>query len=337
MEDSLAGRPTHGRVLLIDDGDGSAGHDPLIRRMAREFARLGLDVELCTLAHVPPGRFDFCILDDLVAILARAGDEPGRRQLDAVRRASDVILNFSADCVFSSRYQRGLVACRSLGVDRILDVGIIPQDVEAACRAGVPYHFVFDGLTHDEDGESNPDAAEHDRRFIPWAIVDRQTPERVALTSRLVSQVSPHGFVYLPGAHPHEKEGPRPLSLDQMDRILEKTRYYVWCGEHRQLYFESPRFRACRQAGCLPLKVVGDETVLPGDLPFRDFVVRERDVADRLRGSDYEAERRSFQTEYSRRPRLGEGLDSLMGELGGRSGRLGLGRRPDNQTFGQCA
>lgn len=337
MESSLANRPTPGRILIVDDGGRGAAHDPFLRRMAREFARSGLAVELCTPAHVPPGRFDFCILGDIVELLARAGDEPGRRRLDAVRHSCDVILNLSADCVLSNRYQLGLVACRDLGIDRILDVGFIPQDVEAACHADISYHFVFDGLTREKAGERKPDADDRDRRFIPWTIVDRQTPKRVALTSMLVNRVSPHGLVYLPDVHPHEKEGPRPLDPGQMDRILETTQFYVWRGEHRQLYVESPRFRACRRAGCLPLKVVGDETILPGDLPFRDFVVRERDVVERLQRSDFEAERRSFQAEFLRRPRLGEGLETLINELGGPRGHPGLAPRPTNQTLNRCA
>jgi hypothetical protein len=336
MESSLADRPTQGRILVVAD-DGSLVHDPAVRRMAREFARSGLAVELRTPARVPQGRFDFCILGDLVELLARTGGDSGRRRIDAIRRASDVILNYSPDRVLSSRYQLGLVACREFGVDHILDVGFIPQDVEAACHADISYHFVFDGLTHEEAGERKPEADDRDRRFIPWAIVDRQTPKRVALTSMLVNRVSSHGFVYLPDVHPHEKEGPRPLDPGQMDRILETTQFYVWRGEHERLYLESSRFRACRQAGCLPLEVVGDEATLPGDLPFRDFVVRERDVADRLQRSDFEAERRSFQAEFLRRPRLGEGLEALITELGGPRGRPGLAPRPTIQTLNRCA
>lgn len=271
MEGTLANRPTQGRILLLVADDGNLVHDPAVRRIAREFARAGLAVDLFT----PPR-------------------------------------------VLSSRHQIGIAACRDLGVDHILDLGFIPQDDEiaAAGLADVSYHFVFDGLTHEEAADVTP-FDDLNQRFIPWTIADRQTPERVALTSRLVNQVSPHGFVYLPEAHPHEKEGPRPLDPGQMDRILEKTQFHVWRGEDDRLYLESSRFRACLQAGCLPLIVVGDESVLPADLPFRDFVVRERDVVDRLRGSDFETERRSFQAEFLRLPRLGEGLDELIGDFGG--------------------
>jgi len=332
MESSLTSRPAQGRLLLV--ADVGLGRDLSVRRMAREFARSGLAVEHCGLAHVPPGRFDFCILGNVVESVAGSQDDQGRRRIDSVCRASDIVLSLSADRVDSSRHQLEPIACRDLGINHVLDVGFIPQGVEEARRAGVSHHFVFDGLTHDEAEDAEPSPDDRDRRIIPWTFVGRQTPNRVALASRLVGRVSPRGFVYLPDEHPHEKEGPRPLDPGQMDRVLRATRFAVWLGEHGRLEFESPRFRACLRAGCLPLIVVGEEADLPDELPFRDFVVRESEVVDRLKLSDFEAERRSFRAEYLQRPRLGDGLCALLDAL---SGHAGLTVEPEVRPLGRCA
>src|SRR5438874_1969390 len=91
------------------------------------------------------------------------------------------------------------------------------------------YWFVPNGLTESERKAVGA-AAEDDHRPLPWAFVGHTTPNRAALVDRVMQQVDPRGFVYMPGIGKITEKGSPHLHQRQVDAVLRRTRYQVRCS-----------------------------------------------------------------------------------------------------------
>jgi hypothetical protein len=287
------------------------------RWMAEAFRGMGLKVDLHVLDEVPQADYDFCILSNIGEIeWANRGLDP-RTRLMAIRRRCRTLISFSADCAQTTWFQNNLAVARELGADAILDVGFVAQEVPELRQDGPRYHFAFDGLLETQASALGAVADEDlAGRTIPWTHIGGRNPKRVELTERLITRLSPQGFIYLPEPGPVTETGSPHLNSEQMERILRRTRYYVWFSKHRSFFMESLRFRMAWLSGCVPVEVVDDSADLPENLPFSDWVMREGEVAERLRTFRFRESRRAFREEYLRRPKLEDGLASLVRKFG---------------------
>ena len=132
----------------------------------------------------------------------------------------------------------------------------------------------------------------------------------------MINGVSPHGLVFLPEVSPIKEKGSPHLNQEHMERILSRTKYYVWCSHHDHFYMESLRFKTAWLTGCVPIKVVEDDASLPADLTFPMFVLREGEVIERLAALAFEDARSLFRKEFLRHPRLDDGLAKLLDSCG---------------------
>jgi hypothetical protein len=155
-------------------------------------------------------------------------------------------------------------------------------------------------------------------------FVGHASAERARLVRRLLSEVDPAGFVYLPQLAPYREKGPH-LNEAQLQSLLERSRFHVWCSHHPHFYLESERFRNAALAGCLPLKVVQLPPDGPGPLPFARRVVLEGDMAAAMRSADFEREWNSFAAEFLALPSLEQ---TVAGLLAGRASPAAATRGP---------
>jgi hypothetical protein len=176
------------------------------------------------------------------------------------------------------------------------------------------------GLTSTEQKQLRDIQAQDDERPIPWTFVGHHTPERVALVDHLLRFVDTRGFVYLPGLAPYTETGSPHLNQEQLETVLRKTRYQVWCSHHNFFYMEPERFRLSLLTGSVPVKVVASKAGVPEDMPFPYLVMRWQEVPDRLRGEVFTEVRRRFQDDFTRLPTLTEGLARFLVQAGVLSG-----------------
>ncbi len=309
----------HGRcrVLLVIPGKVNFFYNLYARWMAEGFQRLGAHVHLCELPDVPDGVYDLCIVSCVGEVLHAVGRDEGRRRLRDLRSASGVMMNLMAECAKTRWFRNVVDPGRELGIEDIVDVGFLPQD-DVVAREGFRYHHVFDGLlvTQLQQGPAAGGPPSLADRPIPWAHIGMHTKGRVALTDRLIGHVAPNGFVYLSEVSPIKEKGSPHLNPDHMRRVLRRTAYYVWCAHHDHFFMESLRFKTAWATGCVPIKVVDEQSALPADLAFASFVLREGQVTDVLNSMDFVAARQALLDEYQRRPRFEAGLARLMDAYG---------------------
>lgn len=278
--------------------------------MADGFRRLGAHVHLCELRDVPEGPFDLCVISSLGEVFHAVGADEGRRRVEDLRGSVGAMMNLFAECARTRWFQAIVEPGRALGINDLVDVGFLDQGT-VVVEKGFRYFPIFDGLL-EAQVQQGPPPSDPLARTIPWAHVGMQTPGRVALTDRLVNHVAPHGLIYLSEVSPIKEKGSPHLDPEHMRRILGRTKFYVWCSHHDHFFMESLRFKTAWETGCVPIKVVGDEEVLPADLPFADFVVRAGQITDHLNALDFAQARSALFREYLKRPRFEVGLARIL-------------------------
>ncbi|MCS7079417.1 MAG: hypothetical protein NZ585_05105 [Chloracidobacterium sp.] len=160
-----------------------------------------------------------------------------------------------AECVGTIWFQRQLD-----GPDwtTILDLGRQPQASPESVASNV-YRFLRYAPTEAEKGKlmsvrALPPEA-FNRRPIPWAVVGGLTPERATLVAALADW-RPNGLAFLPPGEPFQVRADRGrLGKAQLERVLEKTQFYVWVSHHEHPYFESFRALDALLAGACPVKL----------------------------------------------------------------------------------
>jgi hypothetical protein len=299
------------------------------RRLAEALRTLGFHVEAATLGTYLERPYDWCLLTNItemlishaqqgaLSILPEITPAQERAALDAIRRLRQCCAHIaccSLDCASTSWYEWIQRRCEATGIDAILDFGLHDQSQVLSASARSMYHFITNGLTPSERGAV--EIEDIDERPIPWSFVGHVTLHRAALVDRLVQQVDPCGFVYLPLLGKVTSRGSPHLNEAQYATVLRRCRYHIWCAHHKHFYMESERFRMSLLAGCVPIKVVAADQAVPPGLVFGELVLSEADVARRLRTFDFRAVRHRFREEFRNLPSLSESLAMFLRKRG---------------------
>jgi hypothetical protein len=163
--------------------------------------------------------------------------------------------------------------------DAVFDIGFVPQG-DRYPRFEVPYHFVFNGPTEEEEqiiSEQSPSQ----ERCIPWAVVGSRTPRHLNLVAELTDHnLYAGGFCFLEHHTQQGRRGTGLLSPSGLTAVLSKTNYYVWSSDDPLEYYESSYFIQALLAGAVPCKIVAghtsrEESDIPGIFPsVRSFFDR---------------------------------------------------------------
>ena len=111
---------------------------------------------------------------------------------------------------------------------------------------------------------------------------------------------------------------PFPSSLIECRYCLAERGFRIRgvFAHHQHFYMESERFRMSLLAGCVPIKVVPPDQVVPPGLVFGGLVLSETDVAQRLHAFDFRAIRRRFRDDFRGLPGLSESLATFLRKRG---------------------
>jgi hypothetical protein len=295
------------------------------RRLAETLRELGVVPDLVTLAECPDRPYDWCVLtniNELVFDHAYAGvaepkdyvtGEQERAATDTLRlmaRRWRAVAGCSLDCVTTCWYQALHHRCGQAGIDTILDFGLHDQRAALPAAAPAAYRFILNGLTPSERRRLDEGGFADERRTIPWAFVGHVTPNRVALVDRLVREVDPRGFAYLPRLGPITEKNSPHLAQQQYETVLRHARYQVWCTHHKGFYMEGERFRMSLLAGSVPIKLMAGGRRPPAGVSFRYLLLDEDEAARRLSEFSFPDLRRRFVDDF----RALGGLKQSLGE-----------------------
>jgi hypothetical protein len=206
---------------------------------------------------------------------------------------------------------------RRVDFDRFVDSNIHQQSHLVPAEFRPRYDFIGYALTRRERGQlarfrELRDAAE---RPIPWATIGHATDARVSLAHRLVSEVDPRGFVYLPPLSPVSQDGPH-LNEAQYQAVLRRSRYHVWCAHHNALYLEGERYRASALTGGVPVKILFQPVPQDMDLPFANLLLPFENFTSHLREMDFFQVRDQFLAEFQSQPTLDSELSHFFRRVG---------------------
>ena len=130
----------------------------------------------------------------------------------------------------------------------------------------------------------------------------------------LIQQVSANGFVYMPRLAPYTEKGSPHLNQQQLEAVLRRTQYQVWCSHHSHFYLEPERFRTSLLSGGVPIKVVESKKQLPPSIPFRYLLLEGDDLSEKLRDGMFASMRSRFQQEWRSLPLLTDELARVLGQ-----------------------
>lgn len=303
-------------ALVLTPGALNYFYDVAGRRVAEALRSLGIATRLVRVGE-PTERelaegagWDFAFVINLAEVLA-ADPDPNQaaRKMALVRERAGRLITWAMDAVHTEWYRQIERLADHFGVDLIADAGLVDQSPLLAKSRRAMYRFVLAALTQRERDMVQSTRFTDTKRVFPWAVVGHETPDRVRLLERLTREIDPRGFVYLPPLAPY-RTGREHLDEAGLERVLSRTRLYIWRAHHDRFYMESERFRQALLAGALPLKIVrSDEQTAP--VPFQRWLVEETDLA-RLRTLEFATEREAFRAEYLTLPTLEQGLATLL-------------------------
>jgi hypothetical protein len=288
----------------------TTGDQELASRLSRGFRDASQSVavysspEVCALAPEDLSNTTLLVASPGQCIEA-SGDEP--LFLSKVACARKRILA-SVGPVHSPRYLGRLR--RGINFDALFDLGFAPQGDYHSDVSDVPYHFVFNGLTREEEPLAQ-EPANQAERTIPWVLVGpRSDRNRDLLGALFEHEINPRGFCLL-HARPKNMAPPEPmLGGPQLSAILSKARYYLWGAERDVVYYESFRFIVPLLAGTVPCKIDPALTAAGFDVPgvYASVSAFETDV----RNIGYSGMYRRARGFYVSRGRLGEHLSGAL-------------------------
>lgn len=153
--------------------------------------------------------------------------------------------------------------------DAIFDVGFVPRKDEHPFP-DVPYHFVFNGPTKEEEQNLAGQSPARER-YIPWAVVGPQNSTHLDLLAELMGyKLYPRGLCFLePPLQQGKGKGKRKglLSTLGLAAILSKTNYCVWGSNDSFAYYEGFRFIQALLVGAVPCKIDGNRSWEDSDIP----------------------------------------------------------------------
>ncbi len=329
LHHSPVGPPPHALVLI--PGGMNYFYDQTGRRLAESLTSLGLTVDVCSLGELPEthARYDWVFVVNIAEVLlAYAVTDPAARRagritldeqeralvrLARVRAGSQAIGAVQLDAAGTYWFDHACNLCVAAGIPTFFDLGFHDQSETLLPYQRPLYHFLFNGLTESERVRLDS-LPEEDTRPVPWIFVGHHTPDRTDLVRRLIGELNPRGFVYMPILAPFTDGGPH-LDEAQFATVLSRAQYQIWRSHHAHFYLESERFRQSALAGGVPVKLM-TAPLPPGPLPFRDFLLDAESFAAELRSWDFAVMRRRVVDEFRALPPLD---DSLLAALTARS------------------
>jgi hypothetical protein len=180
-----------------------------------------------------------------------------------------------AEAVESTRYRQQFHLPAKF--DAIFDIGFVSQEYKHQFP-DVPYHFVFNGPTKEEE-QTMAELSPSQERRIPWAVVGPRTPNHLNLVAELMDKIYSGGFCFLQHPLQQGRKGTGLLSSSGLAAVLSKTNYYVWSSEDSFAYYQSFRFIQALLVGAVPCKIDGthswEKSDIPGIFPsVRSFCMR---------------------------------------------------------------
>lgn len=199
---------------------------------------------------------------------------------------------------------------RGIHFDAVLDLGFASQSDRHYEVSNVPYHFMFNGPTREEEPLAE-EPANPTGRTIPWVLVGPKSDRNRDLLGELFEhEIDPGGFCLLQ-ARVISKTMAHPLLGRQgLSTVLSKARYYLWGADRDAAYYESFRFIDPLLAGTVPCKIDPDLAAERPDLPcvypsVAAFLTEVRDVG-------YRAMYRRARDFYVSSGRLAEHLSAAL-------------------------
>lgn len=301
------------RVLIVVAGRINYYYDAIGYRLAEAFHNLGSVVDVCTLKTYQPAEYDLTLYVNLYEVaVAYCKGQPNLveavRLIKAMKARTTQIGVVLLECVQTNWFAETYRLCEQTGIRALYDLGFHSQylDMQPAMREG--YHFFFNGLTRNERRKVLRWQNSQQERPIPWAFIGHLEKRRMLFAHRLIKRCGANGILYLPQLTHITEEGPH-INGEQLQKILERTRYYIWVSHHDYFYVESERFRNALMAGSVPIKVQDHE---PTDelarLPFTYLMLNETDFDEQLRAFAYADVRDRFIRDYLTLPSLEAGV-----------------------------
>ena len=310
--DVIHSRPFSGRsAVLVVPGSVNYFYNSEGRRIAEALTALGCRTEITTLAESSDTQtYDWCFFFNFFEIASTwKSREEMLRKASALVSKCEVSAQVILECTETHWFEQCFQLMRSAGVSKLLDLAYINQSATTAEHARPFYEYLFDGFTEREKRLALTNLTSNTSRPIPWSVVGHSTEERRRLVDKLVREVDPSGLIYLPRHEPYREAGPH-INEDQLDKVLLKSKYHIWCSHHGHDFLENIRIRQCLQAGCIPIKVLMRPTRLRGRSPFTSCMVDLADLPEQLEAMDWEGLRSLYIEEISTVP----GLESSLFE-----------------------
>lgn len=154
-----------------------------------------------------------------------------------------------------------------ISFDAVFDVGFVSQRDQHSDVSEVPYHFVFNGLTREEEPWAT-ESAHTGERTIPWALVETRNHRQLEFLAELFEhRIDPTGFCFLHVPLRSKAAAEPTLSNSGLSAVLSKARYLLWTSDRGVAYYESFRFIQALLAGAVPCKIVPDHPWEGLDIP----------------------------------------------------------------------
>jgi hypothetical protein len=152
------------------------------------------------------------------------------------------------------------VARLSKGIcfDTVFDIGFVSQKEQHSEVSDLPYHFVFNGLTREEEACATK-PAHPEVRTIPWVLMgSKNDRHRDLLLELFNNKVDPRGLCFLIAPLGSNTAVQPMLSSSGLSAVLSRSRYYLWGSDRGVSYYESFRFVRALLAGAVPCKIDPD-------------------------------------------------------------------------------
>lgn len=302
-------------ALILVAGVINYYYDVIGYRIAEALRNIGMEAQVHTLrSYVDRGQsYDWFFMVNISEITVGYGDaDEAMRRISQIRARSSHSAMILLECVRTNWFAENLRLTLQAEIEMLLDLGFHDQRADAPAKAQRIYRFLFSGLTNYERDQAQRVIIQHAERPIPWTFVGHLETRRVKFAQRLMQGMDKGGFLYLP-VLTHIVEGGPHLNGQQLQSVLERTRYYIWCAHHNYFYMESERFRNSVMAGAVPIKVSDFPPPNEGEgLPFQYLQLREADFDEHLRAFDFFSLRQRFLDDYLRLPSLEDGVSQLI-------------------------
>jgi hypothetical protein len=306
--------PHHQRkAIVIISGAVNYFYDVIGYRFAQALRNLGVDAHVYPLRDCPEQEAEWLFIVNVYETAVGYGN--GDAALNLMRRfrqRSQHTYNVLLECSKTQWFAENTQLTSYIHADALLDLGFHDQSGDLSADVRRRYRPMFNGLTAQEAQQACHFAALRSERPVPWAFIGHNTAERVRVLDALLTGFDKHGLVYLPTLQPITATGPH-ITADQLQRILERTQWYLWNTHHPYFYMESERFRNAIMAGAVPIKIADGRNQAPATVPFSYLMLDEQHMIAQLQALTFEPIRQRFVADYLSAPSLEAELAAVLG------------------------